>query len=959
MKATDFAAFFTELHGRAPFPWQERLATDLCRDNTWPDLLDLPTGSGKTACIDVALFHWLVCAGRGAPHDASRRVAFVVDRRIIVDEAAERARRIAERIAQGTTPLLVEQRALLAATTSSAQIEVVKLRGGVEREENLARDPTLFTVVLSTVDQIGSRLLFRGYGVSDRMKSVHAGIFGVDTVLLLDEAHIAEPFQQTLHAIVRQQAQSPSLGPKPLRWVRLSATASDAPGARAFRLESADRAHPVLAQRLGASKPMQLLTVDKRDQLPKAMKELVLGELGKEPLTPDEGPRVAVVVNRVATARAVYDLLSADLKERAQVELVIGRVRPIERDQRMETLSEVLRSSESPRRGHRPIVVVATQTIEVGADFDFHAMFTEAASYAAVKQRVGRLNRLGVRGSARGAVVLVRDEAEGDPIYGNTTAATWALLEKHAEGGAVDLGIDGAPAPVEGTAQNPRATPVLSPSLVGLLVQTQPRPTVEPGVADFLHGFASELPDVSVVWRDGLTDADGRVDVDLAREILAALPPLSREAMSLPFFTFRQWLASAHTTEQKAPKLDDLGDLDGDVDRELPKLAAGAMKVLVVSGDDVQHVLLGSVRPGAKVVLPSNTGGADRFGFAPASRESVSDLTFLARESGGAGPSRGHRNRTPTVVWTPSLARSWVEGPLSKEEAESCMKPVEEALKDPDNGRDDVVDAFKTWLAAWGERLRPDVTRAVAGVFANGKSSPRTEWLEVDGERRGLVLRSRKPSPGDLAEYEGGLQRTIRVSLADHSRGVEAFAERFARSVGLTEPLVLALRKAGYVHDFGKADPRFQSRGGAAPGELGGKSARDDRSTKLGERHEVYSVALLDQHPELLSEHPGLENLIRYLVGTHHGFGRGFQPMVDDDRGATFELEVDGARFAYRGRPGLGRLGSGWSDLFVELHRTYGPWGLAYLESILRLADHRRSEYEITNSHDEDTGGEA
>jgi CRISPR-associated endonuclease/helicase Cas3 len=206
-------------------------------------------------------------------------------------------------------------------------------------------------------------------------------------------------------------------------------------------------------------------------------------------------------------------------------------------------------------------------------------------------------------------------------------------------------------------------------------------------------------------------------------------------------------------------------------------------------------------------------------------------------------------------------------------------------------------------------------------------------------------------------ESDGGLLRTVDVGLAEHSRGVAEFAERFARSVGLPEPLILALRKAGSVHDLGKADPRFQARLGAQPGRLLAKSAQYDRRAKLGERHEAYSVACIDRHPELLSDHVGLEDLIRYLVGTHHGFGRGFQPVVEGDRGTTFELDLDGMHLRYSGKPDLGQVGSGWSDLFVGLHREYGPWGLAYLESILRLADHRRSEYEIAD-RDEAGGAE-
>ena len=631
MKASDFREFFEELHGHAPFPWQRRLAEELCRTHAWPDIIDLPTGAGKTACIDIALFHWFVSASNGTPSSSARRIAFVVDRRIIVDEAADRARKIAGQIDEARTPLLTAARSLLLTLTSASRVDVVTLRGGVEREKNLARDPTVVTVILSTVDQLGSRLLFRGYGVSDRMKPLHAGLFGVDTHLLLDEAHIAEPFQQTLRGIVRAQsrAEVPLLGPKVLTWSQLSATPKNVDAnARVFTIDADDRLHPLLARRLEAKKPMRLVEVAKREELPKKLSELVLAqleELGTAPLSSIEQPRLCVVVNRVASARDLFNELERKLKGRVELELVIGRVRPVDRDARMRYLAPKLKATTVGRPGTKPVVVIATQTIEVGADFDFHVMLVEAASYSAIKQRVGRLNRLGVRDSARGDIVLVRSGADDDPVYGGAIAATWQLLEKSAVDGVVDLGIAYAPA-VADDAVSPRSkpAPILSPSLIGLLVQTSPRPAVEPDAAEFLHGFATEAADVSIVWRDGIAAADSEmnVDVDLARAVLEALPPLSLEAMSLPFYTFKQWVRTWDSP--KAPKIIDTGDVDGDYQHEDELKETSCHELLVVSGAEPRLVSLSEVRPGMQIVLPTTRGGADRFGFAPDSSSIVS-----------------------------------------------------------------------------------------------------------------------------------------------------------------------------------------------------------------------------------------------------------------------------------------------------------------------------------------------
>lgn len=91
---TDFPAFYEEVHGYEPFPWQFELLKRVVEEG-WPELIDIPTGLGKTSVIDVALF--AAALGRvqkqtGVP----RRVFFVVDRRLIVDEAYQHAASIAK-----------------------------------------------------------------------------------------------------------------------------------------------------------------------------------------------------------------------------------------------------------------------------------------------------------------------------------------------------------------------------------------------------------------------------------------------------------------------------------------------------------------------------------------------------------------------------------------------------------------------------------------------------------------------------------------------------------------------------------------------------------------------------------------------------------------------------------------------------------------------------------------------
>jgi CRISPR-associated endonuclease/helicase Cas3 len=67
-----FPAFFEAIHGWTPFPWQRELLHRML-EHGWPALIDVPTGLGKTAVLDIAVY----AAALGSEH-VRRRVFLVV-----------------------------------------------------------------------------------------------------------------------------------------------------------------------------------------------------------------------------------------------------------------------------------------------------------------------------------------------------------------------------------------------------------------------------------------------------------------------------------------------------------------------------------------------------------------------------------------------------------------------------------------------------------------------------------------------------------------------------------------------------------------------------------------------------------------------------------------------------------------------------------------------------------------
>jgi CRISPR-associated endonuclease/helicase Cas3 len=977
-----FGEFFQALWGMGPFPWQEMLAERVAAEQ-WPDAIDLPTASGKTACLDIAVYALAAQADKPlGKRTTARRIWFVVDRRIVVDEAFERAQRLAQKLADpnGPEPIRAVAGRLLAVgglLSRERPLAVGRLRGGVLRDDRWARVPSQPALITSTVDQLGSRLLFRGYGHSALAAPIYAALAANDSLILLDEAHCAVPFLQTLRAVKKFRGTAWSELPNPTGFhvVVLSATPPDETDGEPLEVfpaaEARERAlnHPVLQARLTASKPAVLEKVESEVVLERRLAERAaeFARNGKR--------RIGVIVNRIGRAMQVAEALRAKARENIpegqppafEVEVLTGRIRPVERDALVgKRLAPVLHSSVQTAP-ERPLILVATQCLEVGADFSFDALVTECASLDALRQRFGRLARLGNPENAEAIILAAEDALKApDPIYGEALKKTWEFLQEKAtvetrkearktlERRTIDFGFESLRSLLPPHDEilpllAPTAdAPILLPAHLDLLCQTSPIPHPDPDVSLFLHGKGRGAAEVRVVWRGDLDPH--RTDQWI--EIVSLCRPVAGEMLSVPLWRLRQWLRD-RTSPDKS------GDVEGnpaDIREQTSPSETARQAFLIWRGRDRSEVTRDPDRIGPDdiVVLPSpaTRGEAETLGqvlgwqgFGPQNL----DLWEIAWNQTGRPPML-RLHRTCLGHW-----------------AAACP-PLADALTLAETG-DWTADELRNALAAvrnWqpeepdGKPL-PDWLHALFAAVADF----RVRDLAAEHPGGGLILRARpRQQAADETDFFADeddipTEAPDRVTLEAHSLQVADIADTLARACLGQGAEAHLLAHAGQWHDAGKLDPRFQAllRGGTVDvdGSPLAKSPDLPRSPEQaravaqaaglpeGFRHEMLAAQLakLWAAADLTAAD---RDLVLHLIASHHGHARPFAPVCLDEHPPEVRGQLAGVAIALdagqrRQLVPAHRLDSGLADRFWRLTRRFGWWGLAYREAILRLAD--------------------
>ena len=912
----NFDEFYRAINGRDPFPWQSRLAAQVAATEQWPAEVGVPTGLGKTACLDIAVW-WLASQAHRTPtrRTAPTRIWWVVNRRLLVDSTSEHAEAISRTLSDPSTKGLTgrssevvetvaERLRSLSADPTAQPLDVIRLRGGVASRTPI--DPSRPAVVLSTLPMYGSRLLFRGYGSTRSMRPINAAMAGTDSLVILDEAHLAPHLQALVPALAEcTPGAQEILGEarsRP-RVVALTATGNAVGGSR-FDLDASDEARPIVRQRLDAVKPMELRidTGDVGQRLAEALLDLIW-----DAPTP---AAYVVFANTPATARAVFGRLrklTADGS--AEVLLLTGRSREREaeriRGRILDPVHGMASTRDAQTNRQRHLVVIATQTLEVGADIDAEYLVTEACGVRALTQRLGRLNRLGRHSHARAVYVHLPPpkpprksrktggpDSNGWPVYGSEPASVLQRLE-NARRGSATATVNLSPRRVAGILGAPSDDPGRAPEvLYGLLwewMKTTTPPAGEAPVEPYFSGIAGPEYSVSLIWRAHIPE-DGELLWPLATD---------REAVDVPIGEARAAFGE---------------------DEDLRRVGSDGVTIQKISREDL--------RPGDSVVLPSDRGLLDEFGWDPSSASPVVDMSLVKHGL----PLHAAALRRLCGISIGNLIDTALGIATDDED-------IDEA------DRAEVVEQILTAVAA-----------------ATPPGWEQNEWngLVSTMERRIVTARNEVPRlPVTAASHEPRSDELDEISLADtavlldlHCQAVAARARAIAERLGLAADLVDVVERAGRLHDIGKADRRFQlwlDPDGTYGGVPVAKSnmprhrwnaARAAAGWPRGGRHEELSARLVRrwlEHRPVWGA-PSLRDLLLHLVISHHGRGRPLVPPVADGTPDVVSGAVEGA--PVKAPADLSIVDWSQPARFRRLCDRFGPWGLALLEAIVRQADH-------------------
>lgn len=911
----EFGDFFAALNGgHRPFSWQEEVLDHICEHGVWPERINAPTGSGKSSVVDIHLFANALAAVGAAPR-VPRRLCVTVGRRALVDSQATRADKIfgdlkdALADESGEPDILRRVAEALQSFQTrnddkrSIPFEIGRIRGELSNRNLPVTDISACAIIAATPDMYGSRALFRGYGSTKAARPRETALLTMDTVMVLDEAHMNRQLLHTTQRIAQLQKREADLGVPTLQVVETTATPSTEDSESTtlgVDIEALDSPNDnELHCRVYSQKELVLRPIDKWDGKPgnaatvkaavDAIKDfLAHREVGKGS---EVAHTVGCIVNHVRTAISIKEELAKDLAE-DEVQLLVGRMRPSD----LEKLQNKHRDLFSTRGDESVKVVVATQTLEVGIDVDFADLVTELAPASSLAQRFGRVNRLGHRTDSK---VVVIEPASGDSVKKDAPPYK-----------AVDLSNAYAWLEALNDTENPSVNPaamVKSPP-----VQSSPERLLyqRPEWPDLLEFSRTDEnpydePDLDLWLHDSL-DAETAMGGVIVRDDLPSNTSAAMEILKTSYFAPRD-LETFPANLKILQEILDYQDEHGVKPRKfLYRQGEISLWQDADQGDESSQTLA----PGDVLILDTGSIPFTSQGIAvtqrelPSKKDALKAVPFL----------------DDTELY---VAELYVY--------EKCA---------------DREERFREYLG-----LSPEEVAELLDSQSSGSETRIASELSIEAEDGqeviswyAVVTDEESVEDSDIAQE---LAPTGPVLLDDHQNDVAERTRQLAENLGLAPEFSEALELAAKYHDEGKRDLRFQQMLGADPdadalAKSGHRSvaeayrARSRSALPRGWRHEQLSALMVAASPEKVGEH---RDLVLRIIGCSHGHGRfsfahdagfllkeGYLP-----EGTDYEaLKAQATRLFNVGY---------WDNLMEQTSRTYGPYATAYLEAVERAAD--------------------
>lgn len=350
----------------SPFRYQTALA-----EQGLPDMLEAPTGTGKTAAVVLAwVFRRFFHPDQSVRASTPARFVLAEPTRALTDQSVTKIRGWLENL--GLTD----------------EVPLIQLMGGTLRNQSGDDWRTRVAtggLIVGTIDCIASRTLVRGYGCSRSTYPIDFALLTNDCQIVVDETQLCRQATHTLRQVAGFRNQNNPQGVGTFQLTCMSATIEPS-DVQTIDNPDVDQTHTysdlilndeALTARREAGRMVQKATA-------KTAKELAA--LAVENHAP--GTLTLVVVNTVAVAQNVAkDLLR--LAGDTQVTLVHSRFRPLERAEIIKKIEAT--DAENSQGG----IVVSTQVLEAGLDLNATTMITEVAPWSSLTQRFGRCNRNG------------------------------------------------------------------------------------------------------------------------------------------------------------------------------------------------------------------------------------------------------------------------------------------------------------------------------------------------------------------------------------------------------------------------------------------------------------------------------------------------------------------------------------------------------------------------------------